>query len=601
MKKVFILLILSLSVQFMYGQMDSLFYYPDKNWKELAAEKYTELFLSTDKDTVHAVIIKPTSSPKATIIHFHGQGGNISRWEEYTLPLVRGGFQVIMFDYRGYGRSSGIPTHLNIAKDAQLLVDTLLKRDDIKNTKIIIYGASLGSQVACLIAKNNNNKISGLILDGAMESFTDVALATSPVQFHDQIRENIISPYAAKEDIKEIKNIPLLMIHSEEDPIPIDGAKRMYENANLPKTFWLYEGGHIEAPRMYPDKLMEYIDTVFNTKEWDYEKEFEWIVKIFSENDAGFPQVIEKKGVEDYNSFTDRVREEIKKADCRDDFFACITKWLQYFRKGHFSYVLKEAEWESHFFKSNDSIKNQFQLSQLSRSTLYLKIPSMGLQYKAVMDSLLQTNDKLLRKTPNLIIDIRDCRGGSDLTWSGLEPYLYTSPVRMPAIEFRCTAFTANTMREHLNSNPDLDDNVRNARERIIGLMLQNEGRFSDLAGDKNQTLISTQQKTLPFPKRVGIIACEDNGSADEAFLLYARQSYKVKTFGVNTSGVFDISNLEVAKSPYTGNLLLYSITRIKWLPRFSIDGVGFTPDVYLGDISEKQWIDAVMNHMGND
>ncbi len=54
-------------------------------------------------------------------------------------PLVTNGYQVFMVDFRGYGKSTGTPTHLNIASDGQFVFDYLLQRHDVRSTKVIIY------------------------------------------------------------------------------------------------------------------------------------------------------------------------------------------------------------------------------------------------------------------------------------------------------------------------------------------------------------------------------------------------------------------------------------------------------------------------------
>lgn len=248
------------------AQMDEKFYHPDKEWIGLDSLNFQEIILESDKDSIYSVIIKPQKQPKATIVYFHGNGGNISKWVNHIRPLVDDGFQVCMLDYRGYGKSSGAPSHLNIAHDAQLFLDTLLKRDDIIGTKLIIYGASIGSQVAAHIAKNNIDKISGIIFDGMIASFTDVALLNTPKEYHEQVKLFVTSPYSAKEDVKEFKNINVLFIHSNEDPIPIKGAQDIYESiSNCNKIFWVYEGKHIEAPLKYPAKFLEYVNNIPNT------------------------------------------------------------------------------------------------------------------------------------------------------------------------------------------------------------------------------------------------------------------------------------------------------------------------------------------------
>ncbi len=205
--------------------MDEKFYHPDREWLGIDSLQYQEIILHTDSDIIYSVIIKPQECVKATILYFHGNGGNISKWVNHIRPLVNDGFQICMLDYRGYGKSSGTPTHLNIAHDAQMLLDTLLKRKDVMDTKLIVYGVSIGSQVAAHLTRNNNDKISALIFD-----------------------------------IEEIKNVKVLFIHSKEDEIPIEGAQEIYNNLSYPKIFWIYEGRHIEAPIKYPETFVEYVN-----------------------------------------------------------------------------------------------------------------------------------------------------------------------------------------------------------------------------------------------------------------------------------------------------------------------------------------------------
>lgn len=260
MKKISCALLFILFVNNLTAQMDDKFYHPDREWIGIDSLIYNEIILQIDSDSIHSVIVYPQDTPKATILYFHGNGGNISKWMDYIRPLINDGFQVCMLDYRGYGKSSGKPTHLNIAHDAQILLDTLLKREDVKNTRLIVYGASIGSQVATHLTKNNNEKISALILDGMITSFTDIALLTTPAEYHEQVKQFVVSPYSVKEDIKDIENIKFLFIHSEEDTIPIEGAREIYNTLSCPKMFWIYDGEHIKAPIKYPKTLVEYVN-----------------------------------------------------------------------------------------------------------------------------------------------------------------------------------------------------------------------------------------------------------------------------------------------------------------------------------------------------
>jgi C-terminal processing protease CtpA/Prc len=97
------------------------------------------------------------------------------------------------------------------------------------------------------------------------------------------------------------------------------------------------------------------------------------------------------------------------------------------------------------------------------------------------------------------------------------------------------------------------------------------------------------------YPENVGIIINEANGSTAEQFLLEAKQSRKVKLFGVTTFGVLDISNMYFVDSPCKEFQLGYSLSRSMRIPDFTIDEKGIQPDYYLDrTIPPYEWTDFV-------
>lgn len=241
--------------------MDDKFYQPKKEMTPLEFKNIENINLPVESDTITAVILKPESkSIKKTILFFHGAGGNISTYQFMTKPLVESGFQVIMVDVRGYGKSTGKPTHVNVASDGQKMFDYLLKRKDISNTKIYLFGASLGSQIATHLAKDNQSKISGLILDGGMSSFTDIAIHFKP-EMKDIIEKYLISPYSAKEDVKSLQGLPKLFIYSKGDTtVPFEHGQVIYNNAPEPKQFLEYSGEHLQAMIVEPSQIIKAIE-----------------------------------------------------------------------------------------------------------------------------------------------------------------------------------------------------------------------------------------------------------------------------------------------------------------------------------------------------
>ena len=256
----FSLFLILLSI-FCKAQMDDKFYQPSKEMRPMEFKNIENISLPVENDTITAVVLKSESkSVKKTILFFHGANGNVSTYQYITKPLVENGFQVVMIDLRGYGKSTGKPTHLNAAADAQKMFDYLIARQDIKNTKIYIYGASLGSQVATHLAKDNQTKISGLILDGGMSSFTDIAIHYSP-QYKEIIEKFLVSPYSAKEDIKALNNVPKIFIYSKGDStVPFEQGKLIYENAPEPKQFIEYSGEHLQAMVVERDPVIKAIE-----------------------------------------------------------------------------------------------------------------------------------------------------------------------------------------------------------------------------------------------------------------------------------------------------------------------------------------------------
>lgn len=261
MKRIFLLAAL-FAAQLSFSQMDERFYFPSKEWKSVEGFEFEEHFFYPENDTLSTVLLSPETAPKASILYFHGAGGNVTNYMPLAQPLVEAGYQVFMVDFRGYGKSSGKPTHVNIASDAQFLFEKMQEFPSVKDKKILVYGSSIGTQVATHLARKNQERLSGLVLDGTVASFTDIALQYAPPVAHDMIRAQAGAfPYSAKEDIALIEDLPLLFIHSKEDKeVSYQQGEMVFAAAIAPKDFWVYEGGHLQAPALFPQELVSRLD-----------------------------------------------------------------------------------------------------------------------------------------------------------------------------------------------------------------------------------------------------------------------------------------------------------------------------------------------------
>jgi fermentation-respiration switch protein FrsA (DUF1100 family) len=177
-------------------------------------------FFSTGGDT-----------PRPTILVFNGNAGNRS----YRAPLATGlrdqGFQVLLFDYRGFSGNPGTPTERGLALDARAARDFLIRRSDVDRTRLIYFGESLGSAVAAELAAEHPP--AALILRSPFTSMADIG------QYHYwwlPVRALIRDRYASHDLIGQVRS-PLLVILGEDDSIvPAEYSRRLFEAAKEPKA-----------------------------------------------------------------------------------------------------------------------------------------------------------------------------------------------------------------------------------------------------------------------------------------------------------------------------------------------------------------------------
>lgn len=266
MKKYILTLCLFSSFFSGYAQFDEMFYQPRKEWRQHGLPAYEELWIVNDSDSIHAVWCMPEKEPIAVVLFCHGNYGNISYHDGAITSLVEEGFAVLAWDYPGFGLSPGAPTHAGIAQTGQTVFDHLLSGIGLQGLPLVVFGSSIGSQVATKLTRDNREKISLLILDSGMSSFTEMALIFAPEDAHPMIRQYLSFPYASQEDVRHISGVPLLVMHSREDKIvPFKQGEAVFENAIDPKRFLEYSGEHVTALFVERQKIIALIREMLGT------------------------------------------------------------------------------------------------------------------------------------------------------------------------------------------------------------------------------------------------------------------------------------------------------------------------------------------------
>jgi C-terminal processing protease CtpA/Prc len=233
-------------------------------------------------------------------------------------------------------------------------------------------------------------------------------------------------------------------------------------------------------------------------------------------------------------------------------------------------------------------------IERLNKTTLYFRIPSFDISEKQKIDSVILANKDKILSTENLIIDIRNGTGGSDASYKEILPFIYTNPIRQVGVEFLSTKLNNQRMLDFINK-PEygIDEDTKKWAKMAYDVLDKQQGKFVNL-GEKTVG-IEKYDTIYPYPKNVGIIINQENGSTDEQFLLEAKQSKKVKLFGTTTFGVLDISNMYFVESPCKEFKLGYALSRSMRIPDFSIDEKGIQPDYFLDkDIPLYEWTEYV-------
>lgn len=211
------------------------------------------VFKSGSGNALNGWMIKSSKRPplNITLLFLHGNAGNIIGHYPAAVQLARKGYQVFMVDYSGFGFSEGKATRANVLKDGDAALKYLVSRDDVKNTKVVIYGQSLGGHLAINVAQRNQQLIDGLVTEGAFSSHHDIAAAHARF-----IGRLIVSEqYSGTTAIKNFHK-PVLIIHSINDEvIPYYMGEKLYRKANAPKDFYQIDSCHICGPLYYADSI----------------------------------------------------------------------------------------------------------------------------------------------------------------------------------------------------------------------------------------------------------------------------------------------------------------------------------------------------------
>src|SRR5919206_1393144 len=198
-------------------------------------------FNSADGTRLNGWFFASQTKPElATMIFFHGNGGNISNVSWLAQRFANHGFNVLIFDYRGYGVSDGVAAKESEPyADGDAAVDFVMNKKGVRSEQIVLYGHSLGTAIVADVA--SRRAFGAVVLESGFSSASSVATRALPwlPRFLHFLGKNRF------ESARKLNNVkcPILIAHGDPDrTIPTGEAQLLYAAANEPKKLMRIHG-----------------------------------------------------------------------------------------------------------------------------------------------------------------------------------------------------------------------------------------------------------------------------------------------------------------------------------------------------------------------
>jgi uncharacterized protein len=258
----FIVIAYAIIVILLYTLQRRLIFYPgilSADYKFETGDNCEEIILTTnDGESISGLFY--TGELPDVIVYFHGNAGDLSGWQYVSEDFTSLGFNFLIIDYRGYGKSTGKITEKGLYRDADAAYQYLLDRG-FQADNIIIYGRSIGSGIAVELAARRTAK--GLILESPFSSFAALANEKFPLflpSFYLRFRFD---------NLRKINKVsyPIIFLHGTDDElIPASHSRKLFGTFKGNKKMILVDrGAHndLHAFAQYKDFLRDVLPHFF--------------------------------------------------------------------------------------------------------------------------------------------------------------------------------------------------------------------------------------------------------------------------------------------------------------------------------------------------
>lgn len=226
---------------------NSLFYLPTRDepaTPETWGYPYERIdFLSADGTKLHGWWIRNRARPvRGCVVFSHGNAGSMGHHLGFALWLTRAGYDVMMFDYRGYGRSEGKVGRKGMIEDVRAALEFAATRCLKRKQPLISYGHSLGGAKSLVaITQGRIEPLRAVVVDATFSSYREMARLLGG-RIAAGLVSDELAPLAA---VPKISPLPLLVVHGRRDPVvPFAQGLKLFQAAGQPKTLFDVREGH---------------------------------------------------------------------------------------------------------------------------------------------------------------------------------------------------------------------------------------------------------------------------------------------------------------------------------------------------------------------
>lgn len=252
---------------------NQLFYFPTHDEPATPATwgfKFENIdFKSADGTPLHGWLIPKRGAPaaKGTVVFSHGNAGSMGHHLGFVTWLAEAGYNVLIYDYRGFGKSGGSVDRRGMVDDVKAAFAYASERRDLDASRLVSFGHSLGgAKSVTALGESPVKGLRAVVIDGAFASYQAMARIVGG-----RLGEGLVTDELAPKDfVGKLSPVPLLVVHGARDEVvPVSQGLELFQAARQPKTlFEVKDGRHGDSLARdhgaFRKRMLAWLDATIN-------------------------------------------------------------------------------------------------------------------------------------------------------------------------------------------------------------------------------------------------------------------------------------------------------------------------------------------------